>query len=79
MVSVSKVINSQPTTVETLIYVYISSRLDYCHTLFFGVYAKSIYKISYSIYKALLLECSGRTRLSDHITLILQQLHRLPV
>ena len=66
-----------PTTAETLIHAFISSRSDYCNALLFGVSVKSLNRLQYVLNSA--ARVLTRTRPWQHITPILHQLHWLPV
>ena len=62
---------------ERLIHAFVSSKLDYCNALLFGLPNKSIQKLQYiqnSAARILL-----RVRKYEHITPILHSLHWLPV
>ena len=61
----------------TLVHAYVSSRLDYCNTLLYGLPDKLIYKIQKAQNAAARL-ITGTYRY-DHITPILFELHWLPV
>ena len=62
---------------EKLVHAFISSRLDYCNGLFFGIPGKSIQKLQYIQNSA--ARVLKRVRKYDHITPILFSLHWLPV
>ncbi len=62
---------------ETLIYAFVSSRLDYCNALFIGLPATSIARLQYIQNSA--ARILTRTKHSAHITPILADLHWLPV
>jgi hypothetical protein len=61
----------------TLVHAYVSSLLDYCNTLLYGLPDKLIYKIQKAQNAAAHL-ITGTYRY-DHITPILFELHWLPV
>ena len=62
---------------EKLVHAFISSRLDYCNALFFGIPSKSLQRLQY------IQNCAARilmrVRKYDHITPILRSLHWLPI
>lgn len=62
---------------EKLVHAFISSRLDYCNRLFFGIPGKSIHKLQHiqnSAARVLI-----RVQKHDHITPILRTQYWLPV
>ena len=60
-----------------MVHSFISSRLDYCNSLLFGISAKRIKQVQ-SIHNAAARLVSG-TRKFDRITPVLHNLHWLPV
>ena len=62
---------------KTLVHAFVSRRLDYCNALLYGVSEGLLRRIQ-SIQNAAARLVTGAWR-RDHITLILQQLHWLPV
>jgi len=62
---------------QTMVHSFISSRLDYCNSLLFGISAKRIKQVQ-SIHNAAARLVSG-TRKFDRITPVLHNLHWLPV
>src|SRR4029434_5511787 len=62
---------------EKLVHAFISSRLDYCNSLFYGITGKNIQKLQYIQNSA--ARILMRVRKYEHITPILHSLHWLPV
>ena len=62
---------------ETLIHAFITSRLDYCNSILYGLPNNILNKFQYVQNSAARLLTSTRRR--DHITPVLQNLHWLPV
>ena len=62
---------------ETLIHAFITSRLDYCNGILYGITSKTLNKLQYVQNSAARLLTSTRSR--AHITPVLQNLHWLPV
>jgi len=72
------IIQSLPTkAAETLVHVFVSSRLDYCNALLYGV-ADGLYRRLQSVQNAAVRLVSGLRR-RDHIRPTLLRLHWLPV
>jgi len=65
---------------ETLVQAFVSSRLDYCNSLLYGVRRRrrAIYRRLQSVQNAAARLVSG-VRRRDHITPTLRRLHWLPV
>ena len=61
----------------TLVEAFVSCRLDYCNSLFFGI-SEGLMNRLQSVQNAATCLVTG-TRRSDHITPVLRQLHWLPV
>jgi len=62
---------------EKLVHAFVSSRLDYCNSLLFGIPGKSLQKLQYIQNSA--ARILMRKRKIEHITPILHSLHWLPV
>jgi len=62
---------------QTMVHSFISSRLDYCNSLLFGIGAERIKRLQ-SIQNAA-ARLLSETRKFDYITPVLQNLHWLPV
>ncbi len=62
---------------EKLVHAFMTSRLDYCNALLGGSRASSINKLQ--IVQNAVARILTRSRKYDHITPILQSLHRLPI
>ena len=62
---------------ETIVHAFISSRLDYCNSLFSGLNQKSIKRLQAVQNSAARL--LTKTKYCDHITPVLASLHWLPV
>ena len=63
--------------IETLVQAFVSSRLDYCNSLLYGV-ADGLYRRLQSVQNAAARLLSG-VRRRDHIAPTLRRLHWLPV
>ena len=66
-----------PDCAKMLVHAFISSRLDYCNSLLFGVSNEQLKRLQ-SVQNAAARLISG-TRKFDHITPVLRDLHWLPV
>ena len=62
---------------ETLVHTFISSKLDFCSALLYGLHKSVINRLQYAQNCAARLVT--RTRSSEHITPVLRRLHWLPV
>ena len=62
---------------EKLIHAFVSSRLDYCNALLFGIHNKNLQKLQYIQNSA--ARVLMRVRKHEHITPVLQSLHWLPI
>ncbi len=63
--------------VETVIHAFVTSQLDYCNSLLYGLSANNIKRLQYVQNSA--ARSITHTRKIDHITRILYHLHWLPV
>ena len=63
---------------KTVVHAFVSSRLDYCNSLLFGVTDSLVQRLNPAVQNAAACLVSG-TRRSEHITPLLRQLHWLPV
>jgi len=66
-----------PDCLKTLVHAFISSRLDYCNSLLFGVSGSQLKRLQ-SVQNAAARLISG-TRKFDHVSPVLRDLHWLPV
>jgi len=66
---------SDPHASKTLVQAFVSCRLDYCNSLFFGISEGLMYRLQ-SVQNAAARLVTG-TRRSDHISPVLRQLHWL--
>jgi len=64
--------------VKTLVRAFISCRLDYCNSMFYGITDGLMSRLQY-VENAAARLVSGGSTLYDHITPVLQELHWLPV
>ena len=64
-------------TTETLVHAFISSRLDYCNSLLYGINDGLLKKLQ-AVQNAA-ARVTTKTRKFDHITPVLRELHWLPV
>ena len=62
---------------KTVVHAFVSSRLDYCNSLLFGVTDSLVQRLQ-AVQNAAARLVSG-TRRSEHVTPVLRQLHWLPV
>ena len=62
---------------ETLVHAFISSKLDFCNALLYGLPQSVIDRLQYV--KNCTARLVTRTRSSEHITLVLRRLHWLPI
>jgi len=72
---VTRVLSAEAT--KTLVYAFISSRLDYCNSLLFGICDNLLRRLQVVQNAAARLVTGTRRR--EHITPVLRQLHWLPV
>ena len=62
---------------KTLVHVFIACHLDYCNSVFFGI-SNSLQSSLQSVHNAAAELITGAWR-HDHVTLVIRQLHWLPV
>ena len=72
---IRKYLNQEAT--ETLVHAFVSSRLDFCNSLLYGLPQWQLKKLQYVQNTAARL--ITRTRKGDHITPVLEALHWLPI
>ena len=65
------------TDLETVVHAFISSRLDYCNSLYIGISQSNLNKLQ--LVQNAAARLLTNTKKSEHITPILAQLHWLPV
>jgi len=71
------VIYNRTDAMKTLVYAFVSSRIDYCNSIFAGVSGQQLQMLQ-SVQNAAARLVTGARR-SDRMTPILRQLHWLPV
>jgi len=64
-------------TTETLVHAFISSRLDYCNSLLYGINDGLLKKLQ--VVQNATARVTTKTRKFDHIKPVLRELHWLPV
>ena len=72
---IRKYLSSQ--TAEVLVHAFVSSRLDYCNSLLYGLPKESLKKLQHV--QNVAARIVTHTRKCDHITPVLCQLHWLPI
>ena len=75
--NIRQYLDKPTSSTEKLIHAFVSSKLDYCNSLMYGLADKEISKLQRV--QNLTARLVTKTRRVDHITPILRKLHWLPV